>query len=222
MKKLFFILAGIIVVICVANFALSQCGGSEDVSEESITDTTDTDGVISVENYRLKDFAAMDSVQGDVAWYETCIKLTGEVDTLEEISFEMVSNVFQVNTKIGGGVKTDVYCGKHANDNDWFDVKNNAFWLDDFDMTAFKDSIITFQEAFEKLQQANCPKPKSAYCTLRKQVGPINANPQYVFGNENRGLVYVDAVTGEVSTINPAFGKPELLKAVSPDSVLVK
>lgn len=74
MKKLFFILAGIIVVICVANFALSQCGGSEDVSEESVTDTTDTNGVISVENYRLKDFAAMDSVLNSKVNIQTKVK----------------------------------------------------------------------------------------------------------------------------------------------------
>lgn len=74
MKKLFFILAGIIVAICVANFTLSQCGGSEDVSEESVTDTTDTDGVISVENYRLKDFAAMDSVLNSKVNIQTKVK----------------------------------------------------------------------------------------------------------------------------------------------------
>lgn len=220
MKKFFLILAGIIVGLCVANFTISQCEGSKEDVET--VDTADIDGVISVENYLIKDFATMDTVAAKYVWYETCIKLTGEVDTLEAVSFEMVSNVFQVTTQVGESFTTDVYCGKHVDGKEWFDIKKNAFWVEDCDMTIYKDSLITFEQAFDALQKANCSKPKSVFCTLRKQVGPVDANPQYIFGNENRGLVYVDAVTGDVSTINPVFGKPDLLKAVTSDSIFTK
>ena len=39
---------------------------------------------------------------------------------------------------------------------------------------------------------------------LRKQVGPVDANPQWIFGNLH-SQIYVDAVTGAVSKDNPAF-----------------
>lgn len=220
MKKLFFILAGIIVILCIANFTLSQCEGSKD--EVEVVDTTNIDSVISVENFLNKDFAVMDTIAPKYVWYETNIKLTGEVDTLESVSLEMVSNVFQTTTQVGQSFVTNVYCGKHADGNDWFDVKENAFWVEDNDLTPYKDSLITFEQAFDALMKANCPKPKSVFCTLRKQVGPIDANPQYIFGNDNRGLAYVDAITGAVSTINPVFGEPDALKAFSPDSVFNK
>ena len=220
MKKIFAIVASIAVVVGATLFTFNQCSESNDETE--VVDTTDIAGVISVENYRLKDFIVMDTIGSDYVWYETCIQLTGEVDTLEAVSLEMVSNVFQTITPVGQGYVTNVYCGKHADGKDWFDVKKNAFWIEDENMMQYKDSIITFEQAFDALQKANCQKPKSAYCTLRKEVGIIEANPQYIFGNESRGIVYVDAITGAVSTINPAFGEPNTLKAYSRDSVFVK
>ena len=64
---------------------------------------------------------------------------------------------------------------------------------------------ITFAEALEKLNQVNFPKPHSRYCVLRKEVGPKDANVQYIFGN-SKAQLYVDAVTGEVTDLNPVFG----------------
>jgi hypothetical protein len=39
---------------------------------------------------------------------------------------------------------------------------------------------------------------------LRKEVAPLDCNPQYIFGNK-RAQLYVDAVTGEVKDYNPAY-----------------
>ena len=68
-------------------------------------------------------------------------------------------------------------------------------------------------QAYEKMMNANCPKPHSRHCVLRREVGPIaDINPQYIFGNDQM-QVYVDAMTGEVRTNNPVFPedfKPEL------------
>ena len=54
--------------------------------------------------------------------------------------------------------------------------------------------------------EANCPKPHSKKCTLRKELGPNGAdvNAQYIFGNSEQ-QVYVDAVTGKVSLTNPVY-----------------
>ena len=63
---------------------------------------------------------------------------------------------------------------------------------------------VTFAEAFQKVQEVNLPKPHTRQVVLRKQVGPVEANPQWIFGNLH-SQIYVDAVTGAVSKDNPAF-----------------
>ena len=52
--------------------------------------------------------------------------------------------------------------------------------------------------------EANIVKPHSKVCVLRKAVGPKEANVQYIFGNED-GAVFVDAVTGDVTDVDPFF-----------------
>ena len=54
------------------------------------------------------------------------------------------------------------------------------------------------------MYEANIPKPHSKNVVLRKEIGSLDANPQYIFGN-SQAQVYVDAVTGEVRGYNPAF-----------------
>ena len=66
---------------------------------------------------------------------------------------------------------------------------------------------VTFNEVLEKINEVNMPKPHSKQCVLRKQVGPVAANPQYIFGNV-KSQIYVDAINGKVSDENPAFPKP--------------
>lgn len=65
---------------------------------------------------------------------------------------------------------------------------------------------ISYKEAYEKMMEANYPKPHSKHCVLRKEVGPYDCNPQYIFGNIE-AQIYVDAVTGAVSDQSPAFNK---------------
>ena len=221
MKKILFIIGAIAVVIGLSIFGFNKCSSKDNSTKTELN--SDIDGVISVENYIAKDMAVMDTISSDYVWYETNIKMTGEVDTLDIPSLDMVSNVFQVITKFSEtSFNTDVYCGKHTGGKDWFDVKKNAFWIEDYDLMPYKGKLISFTEAFERLKQANCPKPKSAYCCLRKQVGAVDCNPQYVFGNDQRGLAWVDAVTGAVSTVNPAFGDIKTLKAVTPEAFNLK
>ena len=67
------------------------------------------------------------------------------------------------------------------------------------------DSIkVTFIQAYEKMMFSKLKKPRSKFCSLRRQYGDVKANPQYVFGNADE-QIYVDAVTGEVRSENPVF-----------------
>jgi hypothetical protein len=82
-----------------------------------------------------------------------------------------------------------------------------GFWVEDMTMN---DEIIsvTHQEAFRLANESNYPKPHSKNCVLRKEVGPIEANPQYIFGNLESQL-YVDALTGDVADESPSFCNDE-------------
>lgn len=143
---------------------------------------------------------------GNYRWFETCMKLNNFLDEENDGSLEEVVNVFQVVTDYDGKCfDVKVYKYQHFADGTIANDSIDGFWVED---QPLNDEVIkiTYQQAYEKLMATNCPKPHSQYVTLRKQVGPVDANPQYIFGNL-REVVFVDAVTGEVSTDNPAFPK---------------
>jgi len=141
----------------------------------------------------------------DYAWFETQVTLKNYLDgdsTSSEI--EKIVSVFQVVNRVDScSFDTQVYTFSHEyGKTEVVSIKD--FWIEDFALNDQKINL-TFENAYNKLMEANCPKPHSRKCTLRLQVGPIAANPQYIFGNI-REQVYVDAVDGTVSTVNPAFG----------------
>jgi hypothetical protein len=140
---------------------------------------------------------------GDYKWFETYVTLKDYLDNENcDGTVEKVSNVFQV-------VKGDEECfdvfvvlTAHEKEGSTYEIKD-GFWVEDFSLNN-EEIKLTFKEAFDKMMQANCPKPRSRQCVLRKQVGPVDCNPQYIFGN-TKSQVYVDAITGDVSDKNPAF-----------------
>ncbi len=140
----------------------------------------------------------------DYTWYETQVTLKNYMDedsTSAEI--EKIVSVFQVIEQIDScSFDTYVYTFNHKNGKTEV-VSVKDFWIEN---EALNDQEInlTFKEAYDRLIESNCPKPHSRQCALRRQVGSIDANPQYIFGNTHE-QVYVDAVDGTVSTVNPAF-----------------
>lgn len=149
----------------------------------------------------------------DYRYFETQITLKNFMDG-ENASAEVaeINNVFQVVDFTEDQKSADVHVVmiNHAGDKTETTVIN-SFWMEDYPLNdeAIK---VTFEQAFDKMMKANIVKPHSRKCTLRKEVGPKDANPQYIFGN-SRAQVYVDAVTGDVSAINPAFGQAIKLSA---------
>jgi len=139
----------------------------------------------------------------DYRWFETCILMKNFMDEETDGSVEAVTSIFQVVTEVESGCyDTHVIMTVHTLDTNTIEVKE-GFWVEDYPLN--NEAIcISFEEAFTKLMEANCPKPHSKHCVLRKEIGPVDANPQYIFGN-SRSQVYVDATTGEVSTSNPVF-----------------
>lgn len=138
----------------------------------------------------------------DYRWFETCIVLGSYLDEECDGSIVAVSNVFQYVKEREKSADVYVVISSHTLEGSSIEVKHD-FWIEDYPMN--DDAVkVSFMQAYENIMACNCPKPHSKNVVLRKMVGPVAANPQWIFGNL-RHQVYVDAVTGEVSTKNPSF-----------------
>ena len=160
-----------------------------------------------VENVVSLDRQAMNLAHGgDYRWFETGVQLKNWLDEENDGSIDMVVNVFQVVEEYDStSFDTFVYKYQHFSDGTVNEEGIHGFWVEDYPLN--EEAIaVTFKEAFEKVQESNLPKPHTRQVVLRKQVGPVEANPQWIFGNL-QSQIYVDAVTGEVRDYNPAFPK---------------
>lgn len=164
-----------------------------------------TGGELVVENVISVDREAMYLAHGgDYRWYETGVQLKNWLDEENDGAIEMVVNVFQVIEEYDStSFDTFVYKYQHFSDGRVVEDAIHGFWVEDY-MLNEELIKVTFKEAFEKVMESNYPKPHSRQVVLRKEIGPVDANPQWIFGNLHSQL-YVDAVTGEVSPTSPAF-----------------
>ena len=206
MRKLIFCLS---VLACL--FMMS-CSCEKNKPTEDVAVNDSTAGFV-VENLTGMDRQKMFQDYGkNYNWYETCIVLKDFLDSEEtDGTVTGVSNIFQVSEEKGCGVDVHVIMFTHVGDSTQVDVVN-SFWVEDFPMN--EDAIkLTFKEAYDRVMAANAPKPHSRQVVLRKQIGPNPINPQYIFGNQTAQL-YVDAVTGDVRTKNPAFPEDMVMQKV--------
>lgn len=158
-----------------------------------------------VENVISLDRQAMNLAHGgDYRWYETGVQLKNWLDEENDGAIDLVVNVFQVIEQYDStSFDTFVYKYQHFSDGSVNEEGVHGFWVEDYPLE--NEAIkVTFKEAFEKIQEVNLPKPHTRQVVLRKEVGPVEANPQWIFGNLH-SQIYVDAVTGEVSATSPSF-----------------
>lgn len=199
MKKLFGILASLLLII-----GISACTCSSEKKVQG-NDVLRSGEAATVENLISLDRQAMYVAHGgNYRWYETGIQLKNWLDEENDGTVDMVVNVFQVIEEYDStSFDTFVYKYQHFSDGSVNEEGIHGFWVEDYPLN---DEVIkvSFKEAFEKIQEVNYPKPHTRQVVLRKQVGPVDANPQWIFGNLHSQL-YVDAVTGEVTDKNPAF-----------------
>ena len=199
MKKLFGILASLLLII-----GISACTCSSEKKVQG-NDVLRSGEAATVENLISLDRQAMYVAHGgDYRWYETGVQLKNWLDEENDGTVDMVVNVFQVIEEYDStSFDTFVYKYQHFADGTVNEEGIHGFWVEDYPLN--EEVIkVSFKEAFEKIQEVNYPKPHTRQVVLRKQVGPVDANPQWIFGNLHSQL-YVDAVTGEVRPTNPAF-----------------
>lgn len=133
----------------------------------------------------------------DYKWYETEVLMNNFLDEETDGSINKVTNIIQLN--IDGQPQVNKYT-HFANGTCVMD-SIAGFWIEDYELDSVK---VTYNKAFQLIQEVNLPKPHSKNAVLRNPIGPLSCNPQWIFGNVNSQL-WVDAVDGTVRESNPAF-----------------
>lgn len=209
MKKILFsLLAMFMMCFAISLVSCNGCGNKPAAEDEPELNPAITELVVENVVSTDREYMFM-NYGGDYRWFETCVVLQNFLDEECDGTVAGISNVFQVVEEKDKGADTFVVLAAHTPDTTAYEVKH-GFWVEDFPLNE-EEIKVTFAQAFEKLNQVNLPKPHSKQCVLRKEVGPKECNPQYIFGNVH-AQIYVDAVTGDVSDTNPAFGDIKLAK----------
>ena len=175
-----------------------SCVGCNKSNSEQST----TDSVLVVENVIKSDNDSMIARGNSYVWYETMILLENYLDEENTGSLAEVVNIYQAFDSIKGDPV--VYKFQHFPDKIYNSPDSvNSFWIEDYTLA---DSLIkvSYDSAYSIVMKVNLPKPHSKHVCLRNPMGPIECNPQWVFGNIESQL-WVDAFDGSVRTSNPAF-----------------
>ena len=200
MKKFFITMFTAIFTIIATMTTITSCKCSSDKQDEEVVPAE-----LNVENLISADKEAMFVNYGsDYRWLETTVVYDNYLDADTVLSVAVVTNIFEAIDEKEEGYDAFVWQFTHTSDN------NDVQYVHDFYVGNFplleNEVILTFDEAFDNLMKSNIVKPHSHYVVLRKEVGPVAANPQYIFGNVHE-QVYVDAKSGNVSAYNPVFPK---------------
>ena len=148
---------------------------------------------------------AMAAVDSTYRWFETRAEYDNFFDADTTLTLNKVESIFQVAVEDSLGVKTYVYDFVHELGVEDADPEViEGFVLDDMPLNTVEVAL-TFDEALERMMEANLPKPHSTKAVLRWELGPKQGvNAQYIFGN-TEAQVFVDAVTGDVTDKNPVY-----------------
>ena len=158
---------------------------------------------ISFDDCMRRDLAWMDQHYGnDYRWYECGILMKSYLDEDNDGSIADLTNVFMIRSDPGKSYDTNVVLLHHGKGG--FGIFNlESKWVEE-DVFMKKDQInVIFKESLIKAKSTK-PLLHTKHVVLRKQLGPNDANPQYIYGN-NHGLLFIDATTGYISHDSPAF-----------------
>ena len=195
MKKVIFL--SLLLLGCIGLTGCNSCKSDNGKQEEVLAELVVENTVSADREWMFENYGS------DYSWYETCVLLKDYLDEECDGTVEGVSNVFQSLIEKEKGFDSQAIVSAYAAGKHTTDVRA-GLWVGDFPLND-EEIKITFKEAFERIMEANFPKPHSRQCVLRREVGSKpNVAPQYIFGNVQAQL-YVDAVTGEVTDENPAY-----------------
>lgn len=166
------------------------------------TSMQDTTRILNVEDINKEDLQYMDDVYKNYRWYECGILLANYIDIGGGSDVAEITNVFQVLSDGNTSHDVNIVMIRHTLEKD--EVLVIPSLIVEEDVPIIKEKVtITFKESYLKVLTQN-PKPHTKRVILRKQLGPNDTNPQYIYGN-NQGLIFVDASTGVLVHDSPAF-----------------
>ena len=204
MKKIKIFMVALAFAVCAMFASCNSCSNSRDIPANN--DITYPVAGLNVEHVTATDFEYMTANYGDdFRWYECCIDAKDWIDESDTFYVNGIANVFyKVYLDEGGKSGTaKVYLLAHVGDTFTCD-STEGIWVGDEPMNDYNPMTIDFAHVYDTMMKANCVKPHSRHCVLRKELGPLDAAPQYIFGNQDC-QVYVDAKTGNVTPDNPVF-----------------
>lgn len=186
MKKFFLFIA-----MCVLMLVHTSC-----VTTASLRILIPEDLIASDQQYMKKNYGT------DYRWYESSAVLFNYLDS-ENCGGTIVelTNIFMIRSD-KDSYDTNIIMFKHTIEGDEIQILP-SHWVEEDVFIPYDKVDLTFKGAALKTKQVNS-RPHSKHVVLRKQLGPINENPQYIFGN-NHGLLFVDSITGDVNYESPAF-----------------
>lgn len=200
---------GFLMLMCMT-LMMASCNGCNQPQDKqsvdsALVDTISIKNAIDVDHAIATDRQAMYmKFKGNYRWYETCIRLPYFLDSDSVTSDpEILVNVFQSIEEFDNGADTYVWKFQHFPDGTVNVDSIHGFWIEDCPLNdeAIK---LNYNAAFERMLEVNLPKPHSKNVILRNPVGPVGVNAQWVFGNISE-QIWVDAVTGDARSSNPAF-----------------
>lgn len=203
MKKIMFLAFTLLML----SFGFSSCDPTKPVGPvEPVTPSVQSSELV-FENVISTDREDMFlNYDENYRWFESCVLMDEFIDDEDfDGSIKGISSIFQIiETEDSVCYDTKVVMMTTTRTNRDVQVKD-AFWVGDLilDNQPIK---LTYMDAVKRMQESNYAKPHSRHCVLRRELGPIVVNPQYIFGNVH-AQIYVDAVTGEVTDVDPAFPK---------------
>ena len=191
-----------IILVAFLTLVFVGCGGKKEEKRETFRSNEE---LVGIENIIMNDEMQMrKSFGNDFRYYESYATFDKYFDSGSENWITELCTVFQVLDDDGedGSFDTRVIIFAHRPGSTFIDKKAGIF-VENYNFK--RESVkLSFIQAYEKMKFSGLKKPKSRFCSLRKQFGLVETNPQYVFGNAEES-VYVDAVTGEVSDKNPVY-----------------
>lgn len=137
------------------------------------------------------------------AWYETRVLFNENIcyETLDNLNVVDVTDIFQTFNPA-----ECQYISTNAEKGTIIPPSIPDIWIEDCDMGELEIKL-NVDDVLQRLKEYNGLIPPSEGMTLRCPLGPRRCNAQWVIGNVV-DVIFVDAVTGEVTNWCPAFPNP--------------
>lgn len=212
MKK--FIFMSLLTLVCVALTGCSSCHSDKAKQETKDVVYHDYDGVVqdftagvshiqALHRQTMYQLAQQGKPVNGYQWRNSRVIFNDTLtfDNIDDLHITDINDVFYYWDKDKGPQVQYINVNvKRGTQIPW---PINDVWIEDDNLSETPIKL-TAEDALQRLKEVNCPIPPAKSMTLRLPIGPCACNAQWVIGDVN-DVLFIDAVTGEVSNWNPAF-----------------